>query len=215
MLKRATSLARSGPVHFQPLSSEIDQVSGHLRGVLLNAGCGNRDIADLVLPHGVTKVVNYDIKSDIPGAVLGTLTDLTFESNTFDTIFCNAVLEHVADIHRVMGEFRRVLKPGGRLVVGVPFLQPFHADPTDFRRYTADGLRELGALHDLETLEVLPVHSIAQTLGWIAWSYAQERGGWRPYVVFPLVWLSTRLSYRTDFKLMRNANTFQAVYRKP
>jgi hypothetical protein len=113
-----------------------------------------------------------------------------------------------------MKELARTLKPGGFLVVGVPYLQPYHLSPTDFRRYTRDGLVELGELHGLSTVEVLPVHTITQTLGWIAWEYAQERGGVRPYIVYPIVWLATRLFHRTDMALKNNANTFQAVFTK-
>lgn len=180
----------------------------------MNAGCGNRDLTAILKEYGATEVVNYDIESTIPGAIIGSLVETPFQDNEFDSIICNAVLEHVPLIDRVMSELARTLKPGGHLVVGVPYLQPYHQNPTDFRRYTREGLIELGELHGLTTVEVLPVHTIAQTLGWIAWEYALERGGIRPYVVYPIVWLATRLFHRTDMALKNNANTFQAIYTK-
>ncbi len=207
-------LAVVGPVHFQPLQWELEQVEKYFRGRVLNAGCGNRDISDILKGFGATEVVNYDIESTIPGAIIGSLIDAPFENDSFDAIICNAVLEHVPAIDKVMSELARVLKPGGAFVAGVPYLQPYHLNPTDFRRYTRDGLIELGEIHGLKTVEVLPVHCIAQTLGWIAWEYARERGGIRPYLVFPVVWLATRLFHRTDHKLKNNANTFQIVYSK-
>ena len=208
-------LARVGPVHFQPLQWELEQVRKYVKGKVMNAGCGNRDLGEILGSFGASEVVNYDIESTIPGAVIGSLVDIPIADDTFDAIICNAVLEHVPAIDKVMSELARVLKPGGFFIAGVPYLQPYHLNPTDFRRYTKDGLTELGQIHGLDTVEVLPVHTIAQTLGWIAWEYAQERGGIRPYIVYPIVWLATRLFHKTDMALINNANTLQAIYTKP
>jgi SAM-dependent methyltransferase len=38
---------------------------------------------------------------------------IPFADGTFDVVFCNHVLEHVADDRRAMREMRRVVKPGG------------------------------------------------------------------------------------------------------
>jgi SAM-dependent methyltransferase len=207
--------ARCGPVHFQPIEMEIVPLEPYIAGNLLNAGCGHRNIDRPLLGAGATAVVNYDLESSIEGAIIGMLGDTPFPDGHFDTIFCNAVLEHTPRIDQVMGEFSRILRPGGHLIMGVPFLQPFHADPWDFRRYTQMGLQELGASVGLKVTASFPVHTIAQTLGWIAWEWANEKGGWRRTATYPIVWLATRLSYRTDKSLVRSANTFQCVYQKP
>jgi SAM-dependent methyltransferase len=210
----AYQLLRIGPVHFQPLEWEMQQVRQYIKGKVLNAGCGNRDLGDILRGFGAGEIINYDIESSIPGAIRGSLIDTPFASDEFDTIICNAVLEHVPEIDCVMRELTRVLKPGGYFVASVPFLQPYHRSPTDFRRYTSEGLEEIGRLHGLRTVEILPVHTITQTLGWIAWEWAKEKGGWRVFAVFPIVWLATRLFYKTDMKVRNHANTFQAVYTK-
>lgn len=207
-------IARIGPVHFQGLEDELQPVGHYFKGKVLNAGCGNRDIDNVLKKFGGEEVVNYDIESTIPGAILGTLTDTPFEDDTFDSIICNAVLEHVPEIEKVMSELARVLKPGGHAVVGVPYLQPYHPCPTDFRRYTRDGLAELGELHGLKNLEILPVHTIWQTVGWIMWEWALEKGGARKHMVYPFIWLMTRLNHKTDHKLQKNGNTFQIIYTK-
>jgi SAM-dependent methyltransferase len=207
--------ARCGPVHFQPVEMEIAPLAPFISGRLLNAGCGHRNIDRPLGSAGAVSVVNYDMESSIPGAIIGMLHEVPFPDGHFDTIFCNAVLEHTPRIDVVMAEFCRLIKPGGHIVVAIPFLQPFHPDPWDFRRYTKMGLEELGATCGLSVKEVLPVHTIAQTLGWIAWEWAVEKGGWRRKVTYPIVWLATRLCYRTDTRLLRNANTFQCVFQKP
>lgn len=53
-----------------------------------------------------------DIKADI--------TDLPFENNTFDVIFCNHVLEHIPNDTKAMQELYRVMKPGGFGIFQVP-----------------------------------------------------------------------------------------------
>jgi len=53
-----------------------------------------------------------DIKADI--------TDLPFEDNTYDVIFCNHVLEHVEDDAKAMQELFRVLKKGGMGIFQIP-----------------------------------------------------------------------------------------------
>jgi len=201
-------------VHFQPLEWEMQQIRRYIKGKVLNAGCGNRDVGDTLRGFGAREIINYDLESSIPGAILGPLGETPFAPGEFDTVLCNAVLEHVPEIECVMRELTRVLKYDGYFVAAVPFLQPYHRVPSDFRRYTSEGLEEMGRLHGLKTIEVLPVHSIAQTLGWIAWEWAREKGGWRAFAVYPIVWLSTRLFYKTDMKVRDNANAFQVVYTK-
>jgi hypothetical protein len=85
-----------------------------------------------------------------------------------------------------MAEFARVLSDGGVLYLGLPFLQPEHKDPTDFQRYTADGLAALANRHGFLVDKIESVHNIYITLAWI--------------IVY---WLSARNSIRNFFlKLM-------------
>jgi SAM-dependent methyltransferase len=207
---------RVGPVYFQGLEQELEPVAAYFAGHLLDAGCGSRDISEFLRRGGVRRITRYDLESEEPGVVLGPLEAMPFDDSSFDSALCNAVLEHVADAERSIREIARVVRPGGHIVVAVPFLQPYHPCPGDFRRYTADGLAELGRGAGLEVVAVLPVHSFAQTIGWLLWAYAEEKGGRaRRAAAWSLATLLSRASYRTDRRLQRNANTFQAVYRRP
>ena len=170
-------LVRIGPVHFQTLEQELAPVTHYLTGHVLNAGAGARDIGPYLRRAGATQVTRYDLESSDPEVVIGPLEDIAFPDATFDSVLCNAVLEHVTDVDQAIHELARVVRPGGNLVVAIPFLQPYHACPGDYRRYTADGLAALGRSAGLEVVGILPVHSIAQTLGWILWEWALEKGG--------------------------------------
>ncbi len=62
-----------------------------------------------------------------------------------DCIVCTEVLEHVPDAAACVREAIRLLRPGGVFIASVPFFYPIHADPHDYCRFTAEGLRRLHA----------------------------------------------------------------------
>ncbi len=63
-----------------------------------------------------------------------------------DGIVSFQVLEHVWDLDWYLGECRRLLKPGGWLLLSTHGTWLYHPHPTDFRRWTRDGLtRELAS----------------------------------------------------------------------
>lgn len=209
------SITRAGPVHFQPLEWELAPVSQYLKGHMLNAGCGNRDIGAYLRSVGTEKSTNYDIVSGLPDAVIGPLEAMPFCDGQFDSALCNAVLEHVVSAAAVVKELFRVIRPGGHAVLAVPFLQPYHECPLDRRRYTGEGLAAVSEQAGFKVVTVLPVHSAAQTLGWIGWEIAREKGPLTRAMAWPIIWLATRISLRTDKAVIRNANTYQVVLVRP
>lgn len=54
------------------------------------------------------------------------LTRLTFPDDHFDQILSFDVLEHIPDYRAALAECHRVLKPGGRLLLSVPFIMSAH-----------------------------------------------------------------------------------------
>lgn len=72
---------------------------------------------------------------------------LGFDTASIGAIVCADTLEHVADPARAIAEMRRVLRPGGVLMVSMPFAFPIHYMP-DYVRYTPEGLSRLLAAFD-------------------------------------------------------------------
>jgi SAM-dependent methyltransferase len=68
---------------------------------------------------------------------------LPFSDGYFANVLCMSVLEHLEDPARAIREMHRVLKPGGRIFVSVPFLFPIHDAPGDYWRFTKYGLQYL------------------------------------------------------------------------
>ena len=116
---------------FASIEEELAPYKEFFKGNELNAGAGNRDIRPLV----AGTLFNQDIAEGLHSAnihISSPLHKIPKPSGFFDTIICNAVMEHVRNPHEVMDEFARVCKPGGHLYLCIPFMQPEHKDPTDF-----------------------------------------------------------------------------------
>ena len=71
---------------------------------------------------------------------------LPFRDGAFDEVVMRAVLEHLRCPYRVLGEVRRVLKPGGRVRIVVPNARVSQADWRDsghIYSWTVASLRNL------------------------------------------------------------------------
>jgi SAM-dependent methyltransferase len=67
---------------------------------------------------------------------------LPFDDASFDTVLSNQVGEHVPDPGAFFAELARVLRPGGRLILTVPFSHRIHSEPHDYHRFTKYALAE-------------------------------------------------------------------------
>jgi SAM-dependent methyltransferase len=98
---------------------------------VLDLGCGaGRFVA--ALQHAGADPVGVEVaeaaldraRENAPGADLRLVAEdgsLPLEHGSVDLVWCSEVLEHVADTSHLLLEARRVLRPGGRLLVTVPF----------------------------------------------------------------------------------------------
>jgi SAM-dependent methyltransferase len=108
-------------------------------GRLLDAGAGNQPYREWYAPM-VDKVVAVDAAPIAGLSVLAYAERLPFAGASFDTVLSTEVWEHVEDPGKAARESFRVLRPGGYLVVTVPFCYPTHEAPYDFGRLTWYGL---------------------------------------------------------------------------
>jgi SAM-dependent methyltransferase len=125
-------------------------------GAALDLGGGDGRFHQALTARAYT-YVNLDIAPSGPCAVKGDAHDLPFPPGSFDLVISCDSLEHFHDPLTVLKEVERVLKPGGTLVIWVPFLHPFHS--TDYYRYTPLGIRYL-----LTTARLRPI-SLEAPLG--------------------------------------------------
>ena len=88
-----------------------------------------------------TAVVNLEVAPSPGIDVVGVAEALPVATDSCAGLILMAVLEHVQNADKTLAEARRVLVAGGRILVDVPFIQGYHASPSDYRRYTEQGLR--------------------------------------------------------------------------
>ena len=105
-----------------------------------------------------------------PGVdVVGDAVRLPFLAGSLDAVITQGVLEHVRHPEKAAAEIYRVLRPGGLTYHEVPFIQGYHADPTDFQRFTLDGV---AALFDgFEVVERGIVAGPSSAFSWILREY--------------------------------------------
>lgn len=137
-----------------------EMVESHARGRLLDLGCGRVPLYEAYRGQ-VEHVTCVDWLSDpnFPSHLdheLDLNEPLALETAAFDTILLTDVLEHVSQPERLWSEMSRVLAPGGKLLLGVPFLYWIHAAPHDHHRYTQYRLAQLCADSGLELDELEP-----------------------------------------------------------
>lgn len=151
-LRRWLAGVRRWPLHpqwfvFRHEQVQMTAVSAWTRGLVLDVGAGQQTIQHF-LPAN-TRYVSLDYWETAVGwyhtrpHIFGDGQRLPIAANSVDTVLLLDVLEHLPRPADCLAEIHRVLKPGGRLVLQVPFLYPPHDEPYDFRRWTVHGLRQL------------------------------------------------------------------------
>jgi SAM-dependent methyltransferase len=114
---------------------------------ILNAGAGEGLYSkELLRCKGVVRLIELDpayaafprVTTDARQVVVAApVTSVPLASGTVDLVFCTEVLEHVEDDLAALHELRRVMKPGGWLVLSTP-TPPAQFDPMHVREgYTA------------------------------------------------------------------------------
>jgi hypothetical protein len=70
-------------------------------------------------------------------------TQMSLANDSVDAFLSIFALEHIYECQRVIDESWRCLRPGGRMLLAVPFLCYYHAAPDDFFRFTDSAMRRM------------------------------------------------------------------------
>lgn len=137
---------------------------------VLDAACGEGYGSYLMKSWGAQSVDAIDIdevsialakslfKSDGLSYVQGTVEQLPFEDNLFDLVVSLETMEHVDNVDMFLAEAKRVLKPGGTIILSCPndnyyyekdnIKNPFHKRPYTFFEFQSLAEKYFGTYVD-------------------------------------------------------------------
>lgn len=91
--------------------------------------------------------------------------DSALDRTRFGTIFCLCVMEHCEQPFIMAENLTRLLKPGGKICISVPFAWKFHGYPSDFWRFTHEGVKKLfPGLHFCSSADIATTSRLGETL---------------------------------------------------
>ncbi|MEP7294576.1 MAG: class I SAM-dependent methyltransferase [Burkholderiales bacterium] len=136
----------------------------HAHGDLLDLGCGKVPLFAAYAPF-VAEITCVDWA---PGEYIDLPCDLSqplpFSADHFDTIVLSDVLEHMPEPEALWREMTRVLRPGGKVIMNVPFYYSVHAHPHDYYRYTNFALERFVKLNGLTLVCLEPVGGLVEII---------------------------------------------------
>lgn len=102
--------------------------------------------------------------------------------NSVDGYVCISVLEHVRELHDALREISRTLRPGGRLILTVPFIFPVH-DEVDYWRFSSTFYKDF-----FEDYHIQIYAHFGGTLSTTALLLQRPKGRLRPrYLIYKLI----------------------------
>jgi SAM-dependent methyltransferase len=143
----------------------------HMSGRLLDCACDKvpyfEMYKDLITENvctdwEVTRRENpwVDFYSDLNSPLDRTL----LPDNHFDSILMTDAIAHIKDPIRLFGEFSRMLKPGGKLMLTATFINWMGEPPHEYGRYTEYAYRNFCEANNLTVLHLKPYGGHADVL---------------------------------------------------
>lgn len=173
---------------------------------ILNVGSGGvieGQIKSLI----ANKNIDYkslDISPDRKPDIIMDICEAKFD-NAYDIVIMSEVLEHIPTPHLAIESVLRALKPGGVLLLSVPFIFPLHDRPYDFFRFTRYGIAYL--LREFDEFEIQERNGWAETFLVLAVRLLNQKKG-KPYfeacivvcafLLLPIARILTKM-IKTDF----------------
>jgi len=132
-------VAASNALQFTALAKSL---SDRPRVLIVGGGSKGEGTAELYADPA-PRLVSFDIYASDFTQFVADAHRIPLADGSVDAMWIQAVLEHVLDPWRVVGEIHRVLRPGGIVYAETPFLQAVHEGAYDFTRFTESGHRWL------------------------------------------------------------------------
>jgi SAM-dependent methyltransferase len=137
------------------LREHVAALAVHVTGATLDVGCGTKPYESLCMS---SSYVGLEVDSAFnrrhsKAEYFYDGSAFPFLGEEFDSVLVNQVFEHVFTPDQFLAEIYRVLKPGGVLLMTVPFVWDEHLQPNDFARYSSFGITYLLETHGFGIVE--------------------------------------------------------------
>lgn len=140
----------------------------HVKGRLLDLGCGKVPLFEMYKDYIIDNMcVDWDntlhdnkyvdVTCDLSG-------NLPFEEEQFETIILSDVMEHLPNPEKLWKEMFRLLAPGGKVLLNVPFLYWIHEAPHDYYRYTEFAVKRFAELSGFSIILLEPIGGAPEVL---------------------------------------------------
>lgn len=130
------------------------------KGDLADLGCGKAPLLGAYGPLCTSILLADWANSSHDNPLLDLIIDLNepltpLVTSSFDVVILSDVLEHIREPALLMAEISRILKPGGYLLLNVPFAYWIHEAPYDYYRYTRFALERFAQNSGLHLIELV------------------------------------------------------------
>jgi SAM-dependent methyltransferase len=147
----------------------LERAMPHARGELLDVGCGSMPYRSMfegrvARYRGTDLAGSPDLGAARPDA-FSRAEALPFREDSFDTVLSLAMLTYLPEPARFLAEARRVLKPGGVLLLECTQMAPIYPLHVDYWRFTRFGAEYLLRGAGFEPLEFIPIGGLWTRFG--------------------------------------------------
>ncbi|HNX77625.1 MAG TPA: class I SAM-dependent methyltransferase [Candidatus Rifleibacterium sp.] len=124
----------------------FNRYSKYIGETIYDLGCGEMPYKDFFLQFAKRYIgvdwsgTLHELKADV---VADLNQKLPIANEVANTVVSISVLEHLCEPQIMLNEAFRILKPGGKIILQVPWQWWVHEAPHDFFRYTPYGLKYL------------------------------------------------------------------------
>jgi SAM-dependent methyltransferase len=142
-----------------------------------------------------------DIRRRPGAAIVGDAHWLPFADECLDMILSTEVLEHTLEPQRIVDEIRRVLRPGGRVLLTTRFIFPLHDVPGDYYRFTNYALSHL--FRGWSSVQVDAEATTLETVGILLHRMTMQAELRAQRLVRPVLLLAAKLIGRLGWLMVR------------
>lgn len=147
----------------------VGRTRHHAHGVMLDVGCGSMR-ARAWYAGRITRYLGVDLAvspylEDARLTAVARAEALPFRAASVDTVLGISMLTCLPEPGRMLDEARRVLRPGGTLILEFTQMAPLHDEPHDYFRFTRYGARELLGRAGFEIVECVPIGGLGARVG--------------------------------------------------